>query len=87
MIDYVNGQIQTLNVQKNELLAYGITQEKLNAINAGINECNSKKTELQKQLDTINKGIEDGQKKIDQSNYELHLANQSLAARKSRTCK
>ena len=87
MIDYVNGQIQTLNVQKNELLAYGITQEKLNAINAGINECNSKKTELQNQLNAINKGIEDGQKKIDQSNYELHLANQSLAARKSRTCK
>ena len=86
MIDYINGQIQTLSIQKNELLAYGITQEKLNQINEGINECNRKKQELQNQLNTIKQGLIDGQRQIDEGNNNLYFANESLAVRKSRTC-
>ena len=86
MIDYINGQIQTLSIQKNELLAYGITQDKLNQINKGINECNNKKQELQNQLNTIKQGLIDGQMQIDEGNNNLYFANESLAVRKSRTC-
>ena len=86
MIDYINGQIQTLSIQKNELLAYGITQEKLNQINEGINDCNRKKQELQNQLNTIKQGLIDGQMQIDEGNNNLYFANESLAVRKSRTC-
>ena len=86
MIDYLNGQIQTLNVQKNELLSYGITEEKLNQINNGIAECNNKKQELQNSLNEINKGLEEGKRKIDEGNNQLYFANESLAVRQSRTC-
>lgn len=81
MIDYLNGQIQTLNAQKNELLSYGITEEKLNQINVGINECNSKKLELQNQLNAINQGLIEGQRQIDEGNNNLYFANESLAVR------
>lgn len=91
-IEELKNNINYLNSQKQELEAYGITEEKLNQINNGINECKTQKSELEKQIQTINTELENaeaqivaGQNKITEGRNKLEASKAELANKKAET--
>ncbi len=83
MIQYINSQIQTLNIQKQELLSYGITTEKLNEIKLGISECKKQKSELEKQLQAINSELKSGEAELIEGQNKIASGYEQLAVSKS----
>lgn len=83
MIKYITYQIESLNFQKQELLSYGITEETLNQINAGIAECEKQKSELEAQIANINLEISKGEKEIAIAQNQIAAGYEQLEASKS----
>lgn len=83
MIQYIKSQMESLNSQKQELLSYGITQEKLEQINVGIQEAQTQKTELENQLQTINSEIAKGENEIAVAQNQIALGYEQLEASKA----
>ncbi len=83
MIKYINSQIESLNSQKQELISYGITEENLNQINAGIVECEKQKSELELQIENINSEIAKGENQIVISQNQIASGYEQLEASKS----
>lgn len=68
--EYTN-KISELNAQKQELLNYGITQDKLIQITTGIDECNKQKSQLEKQKKEIEDSISAGETQIVNSQNQI----------------
>lgn len=83
LIKYINTQIDSLNTQKQELLSYGITEEKLSQINAGISECEKQKTDLESQIANINSEIAKGENEIAISQNQIVVGYEQLEVSKS----
>lgn len=83
MIIYINSQIETLNSQKQELLSYGITEDNLNQINAGIEECKKQKSELEAQKLNITSEISKGENEIASAQNQIASGYEQLEASKS----
>lgn len=78
----LEAQAEALNQQKQELLAYGITEETLAGINAGIAECNTQKQELEARLTTITSEIASGESKLQEGQNQLTDAWNTVQASK-----
>ena len=87
MIEYIKSQIELLNTQKQELLSYGINQEKLNQINTGILECQTKKAELEKQIQLINSEIAKGENEIAVAQNQIASGYEQLESSKAELAK
>ncbi len=87
MIEYIKSQIESLNAQKQELLSYGIDQEKLNKINTGILECQTKKAELEKQIQLINSEIAKGENEIAVAQNQIASGYEQLESSKAELAK
>jgi len=87
MIEYIKSQIELLNTQKQELLSYGINQEKLNQINTGILECQTKKAELEKQIRLINSEIAKGENEIAVAQNQIASGYEQLESSKAELAK
>lgn len=83
MIKYITSQIESLNLQKQELISYGITDEKLNQINAGITECEKQKSELETQIESINSEISKGENEIAIAQNQIATGYEQLEVSKS----
>ena len=91
-IEETKTQINSLNLQKEQIVASGISEENLNKIIEGINECNTQKNELENQLKTINTELENaeaqivaGQNKITEGRNKLEASKVELANKKAET--
>ena len=82
-IIYINSQIGELNSQKQELLSYGITENSLNQINVGIEECKKQKTELEVQILNINSEISKSENEIAIAENQIAAGYEQLEASKS----
>lgn len=71
-IEELNIQINNLNERKSQLEATGITQETLNQINSGLEQCKSKKLELETTLNTINTELENAQNQINEGQIQIN---------------
>lgn len=87
MIEYIKSQIELLNTQKQELLSYGINQEKLNQINTGILECQTKKAELEKKIQLINSEIAKGENEIAVAQNQISSGYEQLESSKAELAK
>ncbi len=67
-------QEENLSKQKQELQAYGITEETLAQINDGITKCNTQKKELETKLNTITSEIASGENKLQEGQNQLNDA-------------
>lgn len=82
-IIYLSSQIDALNSQKQELLSYGITEDNLNQINAGIEECKKQKLELEAQISNINSEISKGENEIAIAQNQIASGYEQLEAAKA----
>lgn len=82
-IDALTSQIDALNLQKQELLAYGITEDTLSKINVGIAECNAQKQELEGKLSAITNEISTGENKLQAGQTELTNAWNTVQSSKA----
>lgn len=87
MIEYIKSQMESLNSQKQELLSYGVNQEKVEQINAGILECQTQKAELEKQLKTINDEIAKGENEIAVAQNQIASGYEQLEVSKAELAK
>lgn len=90
-IDIYNENIRNLTNEKNTLLSYGITQDKLNTIINGISECERQKQELinqkesvQAQLSSAEQELTNGQSQIENAKNELEQSKIKLANEKNK---
>lgn len=79
----LKAQAEDLNKQKQELLLYGITNETLEKINAGIAECNTQKQELESQLSSIINEIASGESKLQEGQNQLTNAWNQIQSSKT----
>ena len=83
MIAKLETQIKDLNMQKQELISYGITNEKLIQINEGLNSCKIEKANLENQLNTIKVQLAEAENKIVVGQNQIEAGYAKLAESKA----
>ena len=77
-IEEINSQINKLESDKNALISQGITQENLDNLNSGLNECQTQKQLLENKLNSINTELANAQNQINDAQNKLNNAWQEL---------